>query len=117
MDVAVLLPAAAAGGNHHWPAREVDAELLFEGDPHSLTLELALESAEGRAVACLFERKAPGFRDARVVMVNRVANFGPDEAGENQILERVAVQRRGAERGQVQHRHRADIEPRPDFEI
>ena len=85
----------------HWPRTVIvlgrparsSAELLLEGFAELVALEIGEEFAECRPVGKLGDRKAPAFRDFWVVGVDLRPRLGAHEAGNDEILERLACQR------------------------
>ena len=98
----------AADRDHGRPAAERQAELLFERRPRRLAAERLQEIAEGRTVAQAVGRETAGSLDPRVVGIDGLACRLGHEAGDDQVRERGARQRRGAEGCQVQSVHGRD---------
>ncbi len=97
VDLAVPGVAAAAHGGHRRPARQVEAEFLLERLAELITFDFVEQRLEGSAEADLLDGKAAGREDFRIIGVDRGKRGRTDEAGHDQVLERLAHQGRIAE--------------------
>ena len=85
----------------HWPRTVIvvgrparsSAELLLERLPEFVALQVVEEFAERGSIGKLRDREAPALGDLRVVGVDPRPRLGADEAGDDEIFERLARQR------------------------
>src|SRR5271166_2002456 len=109
MDSSVLGAAMAADRDGMRQAREIEIELVLESFTERLRRELIEELAECGSIRQLVNRKASALGDAGVIAIDFRARFGPDEAGDDHILEGLACERDGPEsiKVEITYRHSA----------
>ena len=93
MDAPVPRAALAANRDRGRAPGEIEGELLLERFAELVALQFVEEFAERGSVGKLRDREAPALGDLRIVGVDRRPRLGADEAGNDEILERLARQR------------------------
>src|SRR5215472_163194 len=102
--LSISAPAAASHGEHGRAAVQAERELLLHGLPELCAVHSADKLRKVDAEFYRRQRKAAALLDMGISVNQPVLPFGPNEIGNDQVIERVSFEARRAESFEIQYR-------------